>query len=107
MAFTDEELPSAVAFVEQQFGRLPSHPRVSQFLEQITAIATLMASVPKDSDLTRLTKLCGMLGFMFYVYIARGKLLLAQCRARQINDDVAAAGIPDIAQRSLKELRLS
>jgi len=28
--FTDEEIPSAVAFVQQKFGSLPSHPRVAQ-----------------------------------------------------------------------------
>lgn len=54
-------------------GGLPAS-RVSQFLEQITAIATLMASVLKDSELTRLAKRCGMLGFMFYAYDRTGKI---------------------------------
>ncbi len=70
--FTDEELPAAVAFVEEKFGRLPSHPRVMQFLDQITAISCLMACVLQESELTRLVQLCGMLGFMFDVHDRNG-----------------------------------
>lgn len=79
--FTDDELPSAVAFVRQQFGDLPSHPRVMQFLEQITAVATLMACVLDESELKRLVKLCGMLGFMFDVYDREGKVVASSTRS--------------------------
>jgi hypothetical protein len=79
--FTDEELPSAVAFVQQQFGRLPSHPRVMQFLNQITAIATLMASVLQESELTRLVKFCGMMGFMFDVYDRKGRVAASSMKS--------------------------
>lgn len=73
--FADEELPAAVTFVKEKFGALPSHPRVAQFLEQITAIAGLMACALNESKLPRLVKLCGMLGFMFDVYDRSGKVV--------------------------------
>lgn len=73
--FTDGELPSAVAFIQQKFGAIPSHPRVMQFLEQITAIANLMASVLQESELTRLVKFCGMLGLMFDVHDRSGRIV--------------------------------
>ena len=78
--FTDEELPAAVAFIEQKFGRLPSHPRMTQFLEQIGAIADLMACALKDSELERLVRLCGMLGFAFDVMDAKGKVVASSMR---------------------------
>ena len=76
----DEELPDAVAFVEERFGRLPSHPRMLQFLEQIAAIATLMACVLKNSELDRLMRLCGMLGFMFDVQDRDGRTVGSSMR---------------------------
>jgi len=79
--FTDEELPAAVAFVQEKFGSLPSHPRVMQFLEQITAIASLMASVLKESELPRLVKLCGMLGLMFDVYDRTGNIVASSMQS--------------------------
>jgi hypothetical protein len=79
--FTDEELPAAVAFVQQKFGSLPSHPRLTQFLEQITAIANLMASVLQESELIRLVKLCGMMGLMFDVYDRTGKIVASSIQS--------------------------
>ena len=73
--FADDELPAAVAFVKEKFGALPSHPRVAQSLEQITAIAGLMACALTESELPRLVKLCGILGFMFDVYDRSGKVV--------------------------------
>jgi len=78
--FTDEELPRAVAFIKERFGRLPTHPRMLQFLEQITAIATLMACTLKESELGRLMKLCGMLGFMFDVHDRDGRIVGSSMR---------------------------
>lgn len=79
--FTDDELPAAVAFVNQKFGELPSHPRVSQFLEQITAVAGLMACTLEQSEVQRLVKLCGMLGFMFDVYDRSGKVVASSMQS--------------------------
>jgi len=79
--FTDEELPSAVAFVQHQFGNLPSHPRVMQLLEQISAVATLMACLLEKSELARLVEFCGMLGFMFDVYDRSGKVAASSMRS--------------------------
>src|SRR5262249_38978101 len=39
--FTDEELPRAVAFIEEKFGRLTEHPRMTTFLAQAIAVAHL------------------------------------------------------------------
>jgi hypothetical protein len=78
--FTDQELPAVVAFIEKQFGRLPSHPRVMQFLEQITAISTLMACTLKESRVSRLVQLCGQLGFMFDVLDRDGKVVASSLR---------------------------
>jgi hypothetical protein len=78
--FADEELPRAVAFIEERFGRLPSHPRMLQFLEQIKAIATLMACALKESELERLMKICGMLGFMFDVHDGDGRIVASSMR---------------------------
>jgi hypothetical protein len=73
--FTDDELPAAAGFVKEKFGELPSHPRVGQFLEQIAAVAGLMACALKESGIRRLVKFCGMLGFMFDVHDGSGKVV--------------------------------
>src|ERR1051325_3377815 len=53
--FTDDELPKAKAFIEAQFGRLPSHPRVAVLMEQASAIASLLACVLNESKVERFT----------------------------------------------------
>jgi hypothetical protein len=80
--FVDDELPAAVMFIEEEFGRLPSHPNVVQLLEQISAIASLMACVLKESKVDRLVKLCGMLGLMFDVHDREGKIVASSVPRR-------------------------
>ena len=71
--FTDDELPKVTAFIEQNFGPLPNHSKVSVFMEQIDAISHLLAGVLKESKVERFVTLCGMLGFMFEVHDPDGK----------------------------------
>ncbi len=45
--FTDDETPAVVAFVEKQFGRLPSSGQAGTLSEQVFAMAELFACCPK------------------------------------------------------------
>jgi len=78
--FTDEELPAAVRCIEERFGRLPSHTRAGVFLEQITAVADLLACALKESGVERLVRLCGLLGFMFEVHNRKGEVVASSMR---------------------------
>jgi hypothetical protein len=77
--FTDAELPEVVRFIEAKFGRLPSHPRVGVFLDQIVAIATALTCL-NYSEVARLVKLCGMLGFMFDIHDKDWKVVASSMR---------------------------
>jgi hypothetical protein len=71
--FTDEELPKVASFLEQKFGRLPSHPQAGIFMQHIDALCHLLTGVLKDSEVSRFVDLCGRLGFMLDVHDANGK----------------------------------
>jgi hypothetical protein len=65
--FTDDEIPQAVEFIERRFGRIPSHEHVFEFTMQCGAIADLMSTFLKKSEVQRFARLCAAAGVHFEV----------------------------------------
>ncbi|MDQ3821033.1 MAG: hypothetical protein M3362_25590, partial [Acidobacteriota bacterium] len=74
--FTDEQIPLAVKFINEQFGSLPKHPQVSTFLAQADALAHLLVNFLENSEVSRFVKLCAQSGFIFQVRDRTGNVVI-------------------------------
>ncbi|HVQ65045.1 MAG TPA: hypothetical protein VMT78_10945 [Terriglobia bacterium] len=61
--FTDDELPTAVDFINEHFGPMRKHPKGVIFLGQAKMLAHLLGNFLKDSRVDRFAQFCAMLGF--------------------------------------------
>jgi len=66
--FTDDDMPEAVEFLEDKFGKFVDNPRAIVLLEQLSTIATLMTWFIGDPGLERFRALCRAAGGLFPVF---------------------------------------
>lgn len=74
--FPNEELSQVKHFIEGEVGDIVAQATQTAWFEQIEAVAHLLASFLKRSNVERLVHFCGALGFLFAVHGRNGEVVV-------------------------------
>lgn len=73
--FSADEMPKAIAFMDQHFGRLSERPDAGLLRTQVFALLNLIGRFLSAAKVSRFTRFCALAGFSFNVMDSDGRVV--------------------------------